>query len=74
MLVWFLVNYLKYLKMASSESHNTRLRGMKQDLVDFKNDFKSSLSCLKNSIDQKFSNINSQLDQIEGNIQKILLM
>ena len=56
--------------MASSESHNTRLSGMKQDLVDFKNDFNSSLSCLQNSIDQKFSNINSRLDQIEGNIQK----
>ena len=56
--------------MASSESHNTRLSGMKQDLVDFKNDFNSSLSCLKYSIDQKFSSINSRLDQIEGNIQK----
>ena len=58
--------------MASSESHNTRLSGMKQDLVDFKNDFNSSLSCLKNSIDQKSSNINTQLDQIEGNIQKYI--
>ena len=28
------------------------------------------MSCLKNSIDQKFSSINSRLDQIEGNIQK----
>ena len=28
------------------------------------------MSCLKNSIDQKFSNINSRLDQIEGSIQK----
>ena len=45
--------------MASSESHNERLTGMKQDLVDFKNDFNSSLSCLKNSTDQKFNNINS---------------
>ena len=60
--------------MASSESHNTRLIGMKQDLVDFKNDFNSSLPCLKNSTDQKFSNINSQLDQIEGIFKKILLM
>ena len=56
--------------MASSESHNTRLSGMKQDLVDFKNDFNSSLSCLKNSIDQKFRSINSRLDQVEGNIQR----
>ena len=56
--------------MASSEAHNTRLSGMKQDLADFKNDFNSSLSCLKNSINQKFNSINSWLDQIEGNIQK----
>ena len=45
---------------------------MKQGLIDFKNDFNSSLSCLKNSIDQKFNNINSHLDQIEGNIQKTI--
>ena len=56
--------------MASSESHNTRLSGMKQDLADVKNDFNSTLSCLKNSIDQKFNSIDSRLDQIEGNIQK----
>ena len=55
--------------MASSESHSTRLSGMKHDLVDFKNDFKSSFSCLKNSIDQKFNSINSRLDQVESNIQ-----
>ena len=60
---------MKYLKIASSESQNTRLSGMKQDLVDFKNNFNSSLSCLKNSIDQKVNNINSRLDQIEVNIQ-----
>ena len=57
------------MKIASSESQNTRLSGTKQDLVDFKNDFNSSLSCLKNSIDQKVNNINSRLDQIEVNIQ-----
>ena len=56
--------------MASSESHNTRLNGMKQDLADVKNDFNSTLSCLKNSTDQKFNSIDSRLDQIEGNIQK----
>ena len=65
-----LVNSLKYLKMVSSKSHNTRLSDMKQDLVDFRNDFNLCLSCLKNSIDQKFNNINSQLYQIEGNILK----
>ena len=56
--------------MASSESQNTRLSGMKQNLADFKNDFNSSLPCLKSSIDQKFNIINSRLDQIEANIQK----
>ena len=56
--------------MASSESQNTRLSGMKQSLADFKNDFNSSLPCLKSSIDQKFNIINSRLDQIEANIQK----
>ena len=56
--------------MASSESHSARLSGMKQDLADFKNEFNSSLSCLKNSIDQKFKSINGRLDQIKGNIQK----
>ena len=56
--------------MVSSESHKTRLSDMKQDLVGFNNDFNLCSSCLKNSIDQKFNNINSQLDQIEGNTQK----
>ena len=56
--------------MASSESQNTRLSGMKQNLADFKNDFNSSLPSLKSSIDQKFNIINSRLDQIEANIQK----
>ena len=56
--------------MASSESQNTRLSGMKQNLADFKNDFNSSLPYLKSSIDQKFNIINSRLDQIEANIQK----
>ena len=65
-----MVSPLKYLKMASSESHNRRLSDMKQDLVDLKNDFNLSLSCLKNSIDQKFNSINSWLNQVEGNIQK----
>ena len=69
-LVWFLVSPLKYLKIPSSESHKTRPSGIKKDLLDFKNDFNLPLSCLKNSIDQKFNSINSRLDQIEGNIQK----
>ena len=43
---------------------------MKQDLVDFKNESNSSLSCLKNNINQKFDSINSRLNQTEGNIYK----
>ena len=58
-LAWLLVLPLKYLKMASSESHNTRLSGTKQDLADFKNDFKLSFLCLKNRIVQKVNSINS---------------
>ena len=65
-----MVSPLKYLKMGSSESHNTRLSRMKQDLVDFKNDLDSSLSCLKSSIDQKFNSINSRQDQIKVNTKK----
>ena len=34
---WFLVSSLKYLKMTSGNSYNTKLSGMKQDLADFKN-------------------------------------
>ena len=58
-LAWLLVLPLKYLKMASNESHNTRLSGMKQDLADFKNDFNLSFLCLKNRIVQKVNSINS---------------
>ena len=29
-----------------SESHNTRLGGMKQDILDFKNEFNSSIESL----------------------------
>ena len=49
--------------MASTESHNTGLSGMKKDLADFENGFNSPLSCLKNNVDQKFNSIDSQLDQ-----------
>ena len=43
---------------------------MKQDLVAFKNDFNSSLSCLKIALTRNSTILISQLDQIESNIQK----
>ena len=48
--------YVSDLKM--TESHNTRLGGIKQDIQDFKSDFNSLLSSLKNKIQSKFENIN----------------
>ena len=56
------------LKM-TSESHNTRLGGIKQDIQDFKSDFNSLLSSLKNEIQSKFENINTRLNQIESNLE-----
>ena len=44
-----------------SESHNTRLGGMKKDILDFKNEFTSSIA-LKSSIDEKFKLVNEQFD------------
>ena len=46
----------------TSESHNTRLGGMKQDILDFKNKFTSSIESLKSSTDEKFNLINEQFD------------
>ena len=47
-----------------SESHNTRLGGMEQDILDFKNEFTSSIESLKSSIDEKFDLVNEQFDNI----------
>ena len=41
-----------------NESHNTRLGGVKQDILDFKNEFTSSIKSLKSSIDEKFNSVN----------------
>ena len=38
-----------------NESHNTRLGGMRQDILDFKNEFTSSIESLKSSINEKFN-------------------
>ena len=59
--------YVSDLKM--TESHNTRLGGIKQDIQDFKSDFNSLLSSLKNKIQSKFENINTTLNQIESNLE-----
>ena len=53
----------------TSDSHNTRLGGIKQDIQDFKSDFNSFLSSLKNEIQPKFDNINTRLNQIESNLE-----
>ena len=53
----------------TSESHNTRLGGIKQDIQDFKSDFNSLLSSLKNEIQSKFENINTAHNQIESNLE-----
>ena len=53
----------------TSESHNTRLGGIKQDIQDFKSDFNSLLSSLKDEIQSKFENINTRLNQIESNLE-----
>ena len=53
-----------------SESHNTRLSGMKQDILDFKNEFTSSTESLKSNIDEKFNLVNEQFDNIRTDIIK----
>ena len=53
-----------------SESHNTRLGGMKQDILDFKNEFTSSIESLKSNIDEKFNLVNEQFDNIRTDIKK----
>ena len=41
----------------SSESHNTRLSGMKQELHNFKNKFSTQLSDLSHSLNEKFDSL-----------------
>ena len=53
----------------TSEARNTRFGGIKQDIQDFKSDFNSLLSSLKNEIQSKFENINTRLYQIESNLE-----
>ena len=53
-----------------SESHNTRSGGMKQDILDFKNEFTSSIELLKSSLDENFNLVNEQFDNIRTDIKR----
>ena len=53
----------------ASDSHNTRLGGVKQELQDLKKDDNSSLAYFKASIDTKFDVISNRLNAIEENFQ-----
>ena len=56
----------------TSESHNTRFGGIKQDTQDFRSDFNSLLSSLENEIQSKFENINTRLNKGESNLESII--
>ena len=43
---------------------------MKQDILDFKNEFTLSTESLKSSIHEKFNLVNEQFDNIRTNILK----
>ena len=54
----------------ASDSHNTRLEGMKQELQDLKKDINLSLVDFKASIDKKFDVISNILNATEENFQR----
>ena len=54
----------------ASDSHNTRLEGMKQELQDLKQDINLSLADFKASIDKKFDVISNILNATEENFQR----
>ena len=54
----------------ASDSHNSRLGGVKQELQDLKKDVNSSLADFKASIDTKFDVISNHLNAIEENFQR----
>ena len=53
----------------SSESHNTRLGRMKQEILDFKNDFSTQMSDLSNSLNKKIDSLHKLLGESEGKIK-----
>ena len=54
----------------ASDSHNTRLGDVKQELQDLKRDVSLSLADFKSSIDTKFDVISNRLNAIEENFQR----
>ena len=54
----------------ASDSHNTRLGGVKQELQHLKKDVNSSLADFKASIGTKFDVISNRLNAIEENFQR----
>ena len=57
----------------SSESHSTRLGRMKQELLDFKNDFSTQLSDLSKSLSTKIDSLRKLLGESEGEIKPALM-
>ena len=57
----------------SSESHSTRLGRMKQELLDFKNDFSTQLSDLSNSLNTKIDSLRKLLGESEREIKPALM-
>ena len=52
--------------------HNTRLGGIKQEILEFQAEFNSLIVDLKNEIQTwkfKFGNINNKLNETENNIK-----
>ena len=52
-----------------SEPQSTKLDGIKQDIQEFKNEFNTLLSSLKNKIHSKSEYIETRLNQIKNNLE-----
>ena len=57
----------------SSEFHNTRLGGMKQELHDFKNDLSTQLSDSSNSLNEKLDRFTNFLVNLKGKLKPTLM-
>ena len=55
-----------------SELHHIRLGIMKQDILNFKNEFTSSIVPLKSSIDEKHKIVNEKFNNIRTDIKNFL--
>ena len=58
--------------MSNFEIYNTRNAGMKQEILDMKNDFMKSLDSLKLDVNDKFNNINDKLVTIKSGFKENL--